>query len=391
MTRVASLVALLLAVAAGSLEKPCEDDDPVLPRVCDWRLRVLPLHVQKTGGTTLFLLCEALCPRNATEASSAEWLVGSTTRASCSFEDTTCVGSAAASIGQSSAQLARGLPCACKVFDYHLNFAEIDALGAVAPVWPIAVLRDPVDRVVSEFAYLAKHPNLLMQDQWDYLTSHALSARVRSRNMTLAQFVRTPRNPAHERQTRYLAGFGRGALNGPSKCCLRRAWAHVRKWAAEVAAGATATDVGGGVSARAELAALARADAAIARIEANASTHTLGPSGLAYPTDDGPPRVGTAECARALVHLRTRIKAIGLLEREDETRELFEYQLGWPASVRPSARASDAAARPVVSPELRAEIEARNECDVALYAEATRLFDARLARLRDKRHRAGRV
>ena len=91
------------------------------------------------------------------------------------------------------------------------------------------------------------------------------------------------------------------------------------------------------------------------------------------------------------MHLRTRVKAIGLLEREDETRELFEHQLGWPASVRPSARASDAAARPVVSPELRAEIESRNGCDVALYAEATRLFDERLARLRDKRQRAGRL
>ena len=378
---------LLLAVAARSLSEPCEDDDPALPRVCDWRLRVLPLHVQKTGGTTLFLLCEALCPRNATEASSAEWLVASTTRASCSFEDTTCVGSAAASIGQSSAQLARGLPCACKVFDYHLNFAEIDALGAVAPLWPIAVLRDPVARVVSEFAYLTKHPGALLQDQWDYLTSRALAARVRSRNMTLAEFVRAPRNPAHDRQARYLAGFGRGALNGPNKCCLRRAWGHVRKWATEVAAGATATDDGGG---RAELAALARVDAAIARIEANSSNHTLGKSGLALATDDGPPRVGTAECARALSHLRTRVKGIGLLEREDETRELFEYQLGWSASVRPSARTSDAATRPAVPPELRAEIEARNPCDIALYAEATRLFDARLARLREKPRRARR-
>ena len=49
MTRVASLVALLLAVAAGSLEKPCEDDDPVLPRVCDWRLRVLPQWARAIG------------------------------------------------------------------------------------------------------------------------------------------------------------------------------------------------------------------------------------------------------------------------------------------------------------------------------------------------------
>jgi hypothetical protein len=330
-------------------------------------------------------VCEALCPRNATAESASTWLLDSTAKARCSSEEAGCKpGEALATIGQDRAQLSRGVDCACKMFDYHWNFFELQQFGArVAPLAIITVLRDPVDRVISEYAYLSRHPAVLLQDQWDYLTSADLAARLRARGadghpqLGVADFARYSPNPAHDRQARYLAGFARGALNGEAKCCLRRSWGHARNWAVEAA--------GGGADARSKEAAMERVDDAIARVEAN--TTARHSPGLAKISDAGPPPVGRAETARALEHLRDGVLAVGLLEREDETRELFEYQLGWPASVRPAGRITNAsvAPKPRVSADLRAEIEARNSADLALCAEATRLFEARLARLHEKR------
>lgn len=101
-----------------------------------------------------------------------------------------------------------------------------------APVDVVVVnLRDPVERVLSEYYFCVSRKNCVQQLQWDYAhrgTRDATAAFVTllrarmlahlngTRSLGLKEFVNWPGNPAHERMSQYVSGlrygqFWRGA------------------------------------------------------------------------------------------------------------------------------------------------------------------------------------
>ena len=102
----------------------------------------------------------------------------------------------------------------------------------VVPVDVVVVnLRDPVERVLSEYYFCVSRKNCVQQLQWDYAhrgTRDATAAFVTllrarmlahlngTRSLGLKEFVNWPGNPAHERMSQYVSGlrygqFWRGA------------------------------------------------------------------------------------------------------------------------------------------------------------------------------------
>ena len=83
-------------------------------------------------------------------------------------------------------------------------------------------LRDPVDRVLSEYYFCVLKLNCVQQDQWDYahrgrretsvalLRERLLAHLNGSRSLGLGEWVEWPGNPAHERQSHYVSGFRYG-------------------------------------------------------------------------------------------------------------------------------------------------------------------------------------
>ena len=101
-----------VVAAAQSSEK--------MPHRTDWRLNVANLHVQKTGGTSFYLLCEALCPRNGSLAERQEYLSAQTSSDNMPT-----------AVGNTVEAKARGFECQCRpLFDVHFNFRELIAFAA---------------------------------------------------------------------------------------------------------------------------------------------------------------------------------------------------------------------------------------------------------------------
>ena len=83
-------------------------------------------------------------------------------------------------LGHDVDQRAAGSPCGCDIlFDQHWNFRELDALrragctkqGSFLPLALSVVLRDPLERLASEFLHLGSNRYAIHQDQWDYAWS----------------------------------------------------------------------------------------------------------------------------------------------------------------------------------------------------------------------------
>eukprot|EP00931_Biecheleriopsis_adriatica_P101373 TRINITY_DN76526_c0_g1_i1.p1 TRINITY_DN76526_c0_g1~~TRINITY_DN76526_c0_g1_i1.p1 ORF type:complete len:349 (-),score=51.96 TRINITY_DN76526_c0_g1_i1:49-1095(-) len=101
----------------------------------------------------------------------------------------------------------------------HLNYNQAIA---IAPDAVVTLLRDPLERLVSEFQMFRDVDacvGCLDQDQWDWHPDDIeWMHRVRDmQNVTEAfqEYVRSPNNPSRNRQTLYLLGF-------PRAPCIKR-------------------------------------------------------------------------------------------------------------------------------------------------------------------------
>ena len=112
------------------------------------------IHVQKSGGTALYLACARQCHA----------------RRRLMFD--------LREIGQDPATLSKGKPCGCRpLFDRHWTFEQLAMLqGALnetgVPLHLITMLRDPVERVVSGEPLLSPHALRvllapLVSDRWE--------------------------------------------------------------------------------------------------------------------------------------------------------------------------------------------------------------------------------
>ena len=110
--------------------------------------------------------------------------------------------------------------CGCFAFfdaDAHWSLHEMLEIRSAArsagiPLELVTVLRDPVERVASEFRYLQANPAALSQDEWDYMDRRSLKqpklsplGAVLQRklpDMNLDEFISAEPNghPAHNRQ-----------------------------------------------------------------------------------------------------------------------------------------------------------------------------------------------
>lgn len=89
----------------------------------------------------------------------------------------------------------------------------------------ITWLRDPVERVVSEYNYLKQVP-AYVQPQWDYppriqaaLAFQKRLGRPEILDISLSEFVSMRGNPANNRQTLYLLGFNRPEIFACKQNC----------------------------------------------------------------------------------------------------------------------------------------------------------------------------
>jgi hypothetical protein len=283
--------------------------------------------------------------------------------------------------------------CGCMpLFMNHWSWHELQAIARAldgderAPrlaLELITVLRDPVERVISEYQWLRSmegRRQSISQDHWDYLDASTsvfgpgpianLSAAgrcvSRDKLCSLGQFVeQTPGiHPALNRQVRYVAGFPRMPWAYGSKSCCHKVLAksmiaHARKLR------------GAGAEHR-----VAQLMAAMEREAKASSASTL--------------RVTQQHLDQAIQHLKTGLLGVGVLERLEETAELFEYQLGWPRNwtifhyKRLSGDKRMRGARHIIEQNatLLSRIRELNGLDEHLYRVANELLTERLAVVR---------
>jgi len=97
----------------------------------------------------------------------------------------------------------------------HMPFGVADALTGAGPWHYVTLLRDPVERVVSEYHQVRTEP------------SHP--AHVLVQNLSLIDYVRGNFGHAHNGMTRYLANEVYGATFSSSSAMLRHALANARR------------------------------------------------------------------------------------------------------------------------------------------------------------------
>lgn len=121
----------------------------------------------------------------------------------------------------------------------HLNHHDWSKLkaparvhGELLPKKEVVVLnlRDPVERVLSEYYFCSERLNCVQQTQWDYShrTSKNVSALFRRMRqhvfgeapLGLLEWLRWPENPAHERQAHYVSGYRYGRSANVSRVSL---------------------------------------------------------------------------------------------------------------------------------------------------------------------------
>ena len=338
---------------------------------------VANLHIQKTGGTSLYLNCIHRC--NSTLGRRLQ-----------------------GHISQDEQSTAAGLPCGCRAFfDGHWTFPELDVVRQLArrsniPFDLATILRDPVERVVSEYGFLRSSTfgvGALYQDQWDYIdqrkakqqqhprhpqldavTLSPLGARLADRNrpFSLADFIEAVpgRHPAMDRQTRYLgSGATRRWLTQkpfPDNCCMGSITrSNTVAWARHRGGADFASRVGSALDT------LASAHDALASRGAPPSNASKQHALAAQPTE--------ADLQRALERLTSEFVAVGVLERAEDTAAAFSARLGWSrewAQARPQHSRQHASE---LSPGLRQRIRDLNRLDDALHKQAGKLLDERLA------------
>lgn len=111
---------------------------------------------------------------------------------------------------------------------------------------------------------------------------------------------------------------------------------------------------------------------------AKATTGAVLEEGVSVPI---PPPLGEAEMQRAVGNMRTCV--VGLLERWDESQEVFSAWFPWIDFSQDRERRkmfiySGKESRADLRPALREVLERHNRCDLALYAEMERVFEKQL-------------
>merc|ERR1719221_818217 len=107
-----------------------------------------------------------------------------------------------------------------QVAKYHMEYRWANAL---APTCMVASLRDPVERVMSEFNGFRspEGAQFVEQDLWDiHANDQAWAREVRANKNTteaLNEYVTSPANPTRNRQALYLLGFER--VTCEQRCC----------------------------------------------------------------------------------------------------------------------------------------------------------------------------
>lgn len=117
------------------------------------------------------------------------------------------------------------LPAMCERYGQHCTMhrhIEFNEALRAAPRCIITMIRDPVERFISEFMMTrGRGSHLMMQDQWDYhdRDMQLLKEMRHEKDMEKAKdkFLRWPANPARNRQALYLLGFTR--LPCTRRCC----------------------------------------------------------------------------------------------------------------------------------------------------------------------------
>ena len=325
-----------------------------VPQLPDWGGRLALLHIQKTGGTSLFISCAVACEEREKNASHFK---------QHSLEELLKHNGHNFVVGKA------GEMCGCgDLFDVHYNWFELNAMSMASenrktPFWTITLLRDPVSRVVSEYNHLMAHPRAAEnQDQWDYDASGNsgcnMGQLIRSKKIkSLSDFLNAcppSTHPAFNRQTRYLAGFRRKIELSENGCCLRKKLSglavFVRRWVHH-----------SGV------------DGALGNLL------NVMRNGFQYP------RVGPDHLNLALKHLLHdgSISSFGLTEKMDETMQLFAHQFGW--KIHDDAKHIQARKDKKdteISPQVHRKILELNKYDTALYKQAEAEFSRRIDALR---------
>lgn len=321
------------------------------------------LHIQKTGGTTLYLDCIQRC--SSTVAG----------RALQGF------------LSQDAASTDRGEPCGCRAFiDAHWTFHELSVVKRFArrrsfPLCLTTMIRDPADRVISEYEFLRNGdngPHALHQDQWDYIDQRQPSSKSgppvlsplgqrlleRSKPFSLSDFIEhSPgHHPAINRQTRYLGSLEpRVWLEAPypDGCCMNSVVRMgARRWAEHHFGLAVAREL----------------DEMLGRVHRRMQSQPNASHALPeQPTD--------ADLGRALSRIKYEFAVVGVLERAPESALAFAKHLGW-SSAWPRQRSAlqhedrlPWRRHQDVSPGLRQRILEKNQHDDVLYRLANELLD----------------
>jgi len=186
-----------------------------------WLRNLFYLRIQKTASTTFMQLCEHLC--DSTRALLSTSAAAQSATASCEVDS----GNGRLPFQDGAAYASP--PSGCTLWDLHADHTLYQSIKSrwPQPLKAFTVLRAPLDRALSEFAYCHTRAHgasgivnggassCFNQDQWDY---EALPNGTRQRLLAITdvkEWAQTPGLPAHNRMTRMLAGYGqRRALTG---------------------------------------------------------------------------------------------------------------------------------------------------------------------------------